>query len=201
MIEQNGQRRISFPVAEKDVLDAQYAHFRASVTSPGAYWGYAIVGVFVFGLGLGSFFWTLWSASENNADFTAQLYKALGGESFRNLILILVLIWVGFLGAVTALSLLVLPRRVKRIYAQQKSLQLNYEVAWDDAAMDVTTSQGTLHYPWTDFVRWNENATTLLVYQSDMMFNFIPKHTLNGDNLDDFRAKLSAAKVPKSAVR
>ena len=88
----------------------------------------------------------------------------------------------------------------KKIYAQQKSLHLRYEVAWDVVAMDVTTAQGALHYLWADFIRWSESKTTVVIYQSDAMFNFVPKSAFKNDDLDDFRSKLVAARVPMASV-
>ena len=193
------RRTISFPVAEQDVLDAQRSHYRANLLARRSLYGYLFVFLLVYLIGLVSFFWTIWSGSESGDDFLQQAREAVVTSIFGQLLLNLLGYSAALLVALPLLTWIVLPQRVKRIYAQQKSLHLRYEVAWDLLAMDVTTAQGALHYPWADFMRWTESKTTILVYQSDMMFNFIPKSAFKNDDLDDFRSKLIMAKVPKAS--
>lgn len=108
--------------------------------------------------------------------------------------------WIGFMTIVLALSFLNMKANARRLFGLQKNLRDEYHVAWDSAAMDIRTPTITSHLLWTDFVRWAERDTSIIVYQSDYMFNFIPKWAFGEGDLDDLRARLTAAGVPKARV-
>ncbi len=68
----------------------------------------------------------------------------------------------------------ILPRKVRRLHAQQAALRHVVTYAWDEAGIDVAWSGGQARRPWTDFVRCRENAQVLLLYHNDMLFEVVP---------------------------
>ena len=85
-----------------------------------------------------------------------------------------------------------LPRRVRRIFSQQKNLQLPFESTVTDSGIDSTNANGKTHLPWSHVIRWKEGATVFIVYQSDLMFCIVPKRLFtHPEHLDAFRALLT----------
>jgi hypothetical protein len=95
------------------------------------------------------------------------------------------------------LNALLLPRRARRIYDQQRSLKGIYETQWDAETVTVSSPSGALRYGWGDFVKWSENADILMLYQSDVMFNAFPKRALTPDALHQFKVALEQHGVPR----
>lgn len=50
-----------------------------------------------------------------------------------------------------------LPRRIKRLHAQQASLRHTYTYAWDENGLEITWADGHLRRPWSDYMRIREN--------------------------------------------
>jgi hypothetical protein len=69
----------------------------------------------------------------------------------------------------------VLPRRARRIFAQQKNLQCPFEFRWDDDALLGVNERGSNRTPWSDYVKWAQDDRIILLYLSDAMFQMVPK--------------------------
>ncbi len=67
-----------------------------------------------------------------------------------------------------------LPRFSKRVYAQQKDLRDDTEIAWDAEAFSVTSDSGQSRLAWDGFHGWKRTEDMLLLYRSEAMFNFVP---------------------------
>jgi hypothetical protein len=87
------------------------------------------------------------------------------------------------------------PRRIRRIYRQQRTLHLDYVVRWDADAMVAASENGHNVTPWRDVLRWREDAHTVLVYHSDLLFQFIPKRAASEAQLASLRGAAEAAGV------
>jgi hypothetical protein len=74
---------------------------------------------------------------------------------------------------------LLLPRRARRIFAQQKALHDPIAIEWSEALITIGSNRGTTTFEWSDFVRSLENHEIILLFQSDAVFNFIPKRALS----------------------
>lgn len=68
----------------------------------------------------------------------------------------------------------ILPRKVRRLHAQQATLRHVVTYAWDETDIQVSWSGGQSRRPWSDFVRFRENAQVLLLYHNDMLFEVVP---------------------------
>lgn len=88
--------------------------------------------------------------------------------------------------------LLYLPRRVRRVYSQQRSLQLPFEGVCTESGIESTNANTTSRLPWSHLIRWKEGPTLFVVYQSDLMFNIVPKRCFaQPEQVDEFRALLT----------
>ncbi|MBO9737986.1 YcxB family protein [Xanthomonas axonopodis pv. begoniae] len=69
-----------------------------------------------------------------------------------------------------------LPRRIKRLHAQQASLRHTYTYAWDENGLEITWADGHLRRPWSDYIRIRENDRVLLLYHNDRLFELFCPH-------------------------
>lgn len=88
-----------------------------------------------------------------------------------------------------------IPRKARRIFAQQKSLHEDIEASWDDTALDLSTPSARSRHEWSDFRKWSEGSNVILLYQSDALFNMLPKRAFSPDGLADIRERLSQGNV------
>ncbi|MFC4292175.1 YcxB family protein [Sphingorhabdus arenilitoris] len=88
------------------------------------------------------------------------------------------------------------PRFVKRVYAQQADLRKEFTISWDQDGFRILTENGDMWMKWTELHGWRRTERTLLLYRSEVLFNFVP---LRADQdsalLDDMQAHLVASGV------
>lgn len=83
----------------------------------------------------------------------------------------------------------VLPRRARRIFAQQKNLQQPFELRWDDDALRGVSERGSSNTPWSDYLKSAQDDRIILLYLSDVMFQMVPKRCFDQPvQLDAFLA-------------
>lgn len=81
----------------------------------------------------------------------------------------------------------VLPRRTRKLFAQQKSLQRPVEFSWDEQALHWSSENGSGRSPWSDYLKRRQNERIVLLYLSDVMFQMIPKRSFEPpEQLQDF---------------
>ncbi|MCW4462277.1 YcxB family protein [Sphingomonas sp. BT-65] len=90
---------------------------------------------------------------------------------------------------------IMIARRSRRIYAQQKSLHDEFEFFWDETAFNLATQSARSRHNWADFRQWAEGPDAIILYQSDALFNMLPKRAFPEEALADIRERLSQAKV------
>ena len=86
-----------------------------------------------------------------------------------------------------------LPRRAKRLLGQQKSMQEDVAVAWNDAGIEFTMPNGHHRLAWTDFMKWRESPTVLLMFQAENLMNILPKRCLSDEQAAEIRDRLTVA--------
>ncbi|WP_430910095.1 YcxB family protein [Methylobacterium sp. sgz302541] len=79
------------------------------------------------------------------------------------------------------------PRVARRIYAQQQDLQGDIAISADAEALSSRAATGDSRTPWSHYLRWREDAHTILLYRSELMFQFIPKRILSVAQIDALR--------------
>ena len=73
------------------------------------------------------------------------------------------------------LYFVLIPKRIRKIYKQQKSLQSPYESNITEEAYGTVGVQGTARIPWTEFYKFKTGKNMILVYQSDAIYHIFPK--------------------------
>ena len=68
-----------------------------------------------------------------------------------------------------------LPRRTKKIYRQQKLLQQPLLIRISDEQFYSKNEYGESSLPWNTFLKWKEGKDLFLVYQTDRLFHMLPK--------------------------
>lgn len=74
-----------------------------------------------------------------------------------------------------------IPRQVRKLYSQQRSLQEPFDAAFDTAGMRVNNERGDAMLPWTDVHKWRESKRLFLIYQSDALFHLLPKRCFESE--------------------
>ena len=193
-------REIHFTCSEQDVLDAQRTFFKSTIFSKRVLRRYLISLSVMVWVGVVVFLVIKLTDTEEQTILLRLGSRDLWIEIFW-LVVLVIPVWLALMAIFTAMSWLGLPRVVRRIYGKQKTLHADCTVSWNEEAMGVVTPKATQHMLWTDFIRWSESKTSIILFQSDHLFNFIPKSALSAENLTDFRQKLMVAKVPQAGVK
>ena len=178
-------KKIEVNYQVQDYLDAQFLHWIRSVLG----FRFARV-VFVVGVALGAFYAFL--AYEGDAGPYYAAVAGLGGFALS-------------IVALVALSLVnrffFLGRSAKRAFAQMKEYNGLFSYTIEGQSFQITSPRGTAILPFSDFVKWNENEKTFLLYRTDRMFHFIPGHTSDEGFRRTLKAELAAANVPQARFR
>jgi len=88
--------------------------------------------------------------------------------------------------------LLYLPRRIRNVYGQQRNLQLPFESVCTDSGIESSNANTTSRVPWDHLIRWKESNTLFVLYQSDLLFNIVPKRCFaQPEQADAFRDLLT----------
>lgn len=125
---------------------------------------------------------------------TASLF-ALAGMYERWFLVIACGLLCGVVGGVFAnefVRRVVLPRRSRRIFAQQKNLQRPFEFWWDDDALHGSNDRGNVATPWGDYLRSRRDDRVILLYLSDAMFQIVPMRCFEPAQLAEFLERVEA---------
>ena len=74
-----------------------------------------------------------------------------------------------------------LPRRVHRIFSQQKSLQKPYRVLLNEDKCTFDSEDARGETKWNDFHKWKCDDTMILLHQSDAIFLMFPRRWFKAD--------------------
>ena len=88
------------------------------------------------------------------------------------------LAWSVLLAVVMVVRFLFIGKSARRIFEQQKLLQEETTITWSETGWRTATEHSVTDLPWGYFVKILENEHVILLYQSDLLFNFIPKSVL-----------------------
>lgn len=100
----------------------------------------------------------------------------------------------GVVGAVAcvAIGFVLLPRRARRLFRQQKTLQGEFVLDWSPQGARFVSSKGTSDLLWSDYIDWAENDGVFILTINDGLYHFVPKRVLDAAQIDDLRDTLSA---------
>lgn len=99
-------------------------------------------------------------------------------DSFVNQTWVLLIGPLALIGAVL-LYYLYIPYQAKKIYQQQKTIQMPFTITISNEGLHVKNQFGEGNYPWNIFSNWKEGDNLILLFHSDLMFTILPKRYLN----------------------
>lgn len=108
---------------------------------------------------------------------------------YATLVSIGAMILVGIIVAVRYASL---PKIARRIFDQQKLLQETVTINWSETNWRAQTAHALTNIPWYYFVDVAEDDKVIMLYQSMVLFNFIPKSILSPEQCADIVALAKA---------
>ena len=73
--------------------------------------------------------------------------------------------------------------------------------AWNEAGTTLTGKKGETRLDWGDYHRWIESPELLLLFQSAMLYNLVPKRALSEGQLVEVRGLLEKAGVKRLSAR
>jgi asparagine N-glycosylation enzyme membrane subunit Stt3 len=95
-----------------------------------------------------------------------------------------------------------LPWRCRKTFAQQKTLHQVTDKVIDEEGLSIVSGYGSARIPWGDFYKWKSNGRLILLYQSNRIFNMIPRRWMASDaDYEAFKALLSRAIGPERKPR
>ncbi|HSG34155.1 MAG TPA: YcxB family protein, partial [Sphingomonadaceae bacterium] len=69
--------------------------------------------------------------------------------------------------------------------------------SWDAGGIQLVGPKGESRLDWSDYYRWAEDERLVLLFQSRILYNMIPKSALSRGQLDEIRGHLEFAGVRK----
>ncbi len=95
---------------------------------------------------------------------------------------------------------LMLPRRTRKLFAQQRLLHLpqNFEIT--DNAILLESELYNTKVPYDLVFKWAENSAVMAVYHSDQTFQIFPKDIVPASAIDAIRANLIVAGRPGTTL-
>ncbi len=159
----------------QDYLQAQFLHARL------VWWGQLLVVLAVLSL-IGGY------ASTMIPDIAARGAGEIGYYVWLPAVIV---------AAILLYYFVALPRRVRRLYEQNKEMQAPFEHEITDSGLVTSNQYGSADRPWGDFRKWKQDKNTLLLYVSEIEFVLIAKRFCAAEQLEALRAHLAQNHVPE----
>ena len=171
--------RISFTPEAEDTTAACRTNLLAAWRRPAALKRFAIIiGVFAV---LGALFGWF-----NERDMIAALIVAAGAALYAAVLLLMIL----------GTTFLLLPRRTRKLFAQQRSIQRQFDYGWSDEGLEASSDAGNTKRGWQEFHGWRRGPSAFLIYHNDQLFEFLPLRAMTGEEAEDLHATLTRCGPP-----
>jgi|SRR5690242_4426380 len=82
---------------------------------------------------------------------------------------------------------LLVPFLARRAYRKHKALHHPYTYSWAEAGLTIANVGGQWCLPWSDYLKWREDARVFMFYQAPSLFNMLPKRVLTPEQVPDIR--------------
>lgn len=103
---------------------------------------------------------------------------------------------IAFIAAIAAafvmLRFWIAPMMGRRQFRQSAALRAEHSISWDEEAVHFVSERGNARMPFAEFYGWSETPELVMLYQTEMFFNLVPKAPL-GDAAGDLFARLDQA--------
>ena len=80
--------------------------------------------------------------------------------------------------------------KARRTFRAQKTLQRPFRISWTDRDVSFESEFGHTRFQWSDFFKIRENHHCILLYQSRLLYQLIPKSAFKASELEDFRSAM-----------
>ena len=98
-----------------------------------------------------------------------------------------------------AVAQLVRPRLVGwRQFREQRILRDPHTLDWSEEGYAVRGPNVSSDLPWGHYLFWREDARVILLYQSRLLYQFVPKRVLPPGAAEFIRGRLRSAGVPRA---
>lgn len=91
----------------------------------------------------------------------------------------------------------ILPRQARKIYGQQKTLQYPVEAGWSSEAYSASSAAVASTVPWLDYHGWSADDKIILLMQSPILFQMLPRRALREEQAQDFFTQVSRSGLRK----
>ncbi len=92
---------------------------------------------------------------------------------------------------------LLIPRRARRLFAQQRSLHHEMRLTLTPEGLKLATVRADSLYPWHELHGWQVSRDVLLIFSNDLVAYYIPRRAMSDEQLTQAVAILTAAGVPR----
>ncbi len=164
---------VTYTRSEADYVEAQRDWWRGAAFKPG-WWVRCLTASAVFFAGSALFFG--WNAPT----ISSMVIYGVGGAAYFWLIWALCLV----------LGYFLMPRRSLKLFRQTPNRDRPITFRWSEAGIEEEAANGTARYSWSDFYRWRDGRSAVLLYRNDNLFHFLPHRVLAGGQLDEIRGLL-----------
>ncbi|ETI63317.1 hypothetical protein C100_13420 [Sphingobium sp. C100] len=82
-------------------------------------------------------------------------------------------------------TLLLIPRRVARLFRQSKAQQVEMTVQWSDDACFWQSSNGQQRHEWSSYHRWSVSPKCYCLYLNEKLYQFVPRRALTANQDQD----------------
>lgn len=104
---------------------------------------------------------------------------------------------VGGLAACLGINRLLLPRRARRLFAQQRTLHHEHRTVFDASGFRQTSVRADIALPWGELLHWHLGREVLLLYGNDLLAYFLPVRAFAPGQLAQVQGLLKQAGLPR----
>lgn len=88
-----------------------------------------------------------------------------------------------------------LPRQARRHFRQTSLLSEAMTLSWDEDGFSLAGDRASSRLAWRDLYAWDENDDIVLLMQSEMLYNLVPKSALTNEQTEDLKKCLKTAEL------
>jgi len=107
----------------------------------------------------------------------------------------------GVLLTVSFAQYILFPRRIKKQYLQSKNISGVQEYRFTENSVAYKDERGESAFPWGKFIKWLEDDTVLVLFQTDNTISLFPKRCFSQEQMIEIRQAITAAKIPVHKIR
>jgi hypothetical protein len=95
-------------------------------------------------------------------------------------------------GFMVVVDCIIIPRKLRRSLAEYPAVMGDSMLTWDEQGFSLRTGLGETQRRWSDLSRWRESRGCLLLYESEVVCQNLPKRALTAEQAAEIRALLTA---------